>query len=92
VSDTQEKNSSSLAVSFESIADYRQRTGKSEAELTVDDYVFLISNALKAAGLYVSSIVTTCVHFPDGPEGEMVEKHSGPSVKYSFGLFARPGK
>jgi galactose-1-phosphate uridylyltransferase len=92
VSDTQKKNSSSLlASSFESIADYRQRTGKSEEEFTVDDYVFLIGNALKAAGFFVSHIHTTCVHFPEGPAGEMAEERSRPSNEYSFGLFAIPG-
>jgi hypothetical protein len=91
VSDTQEKSSSSLAISFESITDYRQRTGKSEEELTVNDYVFLINNALKAAGFSVSHIVTTYTHFPDGPEGAMAEGYRGPATEYTFGLFTKPG-
>jgi hypothetical protein len=86
------KKESSSAVSFESILDYRQRTGKSEEELTVDDYVFLINNALRAAGFFVTSVVTTCTHFPDGPSEEMVRGYEGPSVEYQFGLFARPEK
>jgi hypothetical protein len=92
VSDTQEKNSSSLAASFESIADYRQRTGKSEEELTMNDYVFLINSALKAAGFFVKYIATTHAHYPNGPAGEMVEGASEPvNGEYSFGLSVRPG-
>jgi hypothetical protein len=72
------------------MTDYRLRTGKSEEELTVDDYVFLIDNALKAAGFFVSHIVTTRTHFPDGPAGEMVEGHRGPITEYTFGLFTKP--
>jgi hypothetical protein len=92
VSETAENNSSSWA-GFESISDYRQRTGKTEAELTTDDYVFLINGALKAAGFSVRSIVTTCTHFPDGrPAGEMIRGKGceEPAVEYQFGLFARP--
>jgi hypothetical protein len=91
VSDTQEKNSSNLAASFESISDYRQRTGKSEEELTMNDYVFLINNALRAAGFFVEHIVTTHAHYPNGSSGEMVEGASKPvNGEYSFGLTAIP--
>jgi hypothetical protein len=91
VSDTQEKNSSSLAASFESIADYRQRTGKSEEEFTVDDYVFLINTALKAAGFFVHGIVTTHTHFPSGPAGEMTAALDKSTKTYHFGLTVIPG-
>jgi hypothetical protein len=92
VSDTQEKNSSSrLISSFESIADYRQRTGKSEEELTVNDYVFLINKALNAAGFFVKHIATTHAYCSEGPEGELTELSPRLVSEYSFGLSIYPG-
>jgi hypothetical protein len=56
----------------------------------VDDYVFLINNALKAAGFLVYGIVTTHTHFPDGPAEEMVESSHKSKNEHHFGLTLKP--
>jgi hypothetical protein len=74
---------------FESITDYRQRTGKAKEDLNADDYVPVIINALKAAGFEVVYAVAPCTYICGEQPGETVRK--GGTYSYEVTVRVIPG-
>jgi hypothetical protein len=58
---------------FESIQEYRQRTGKTKEELSCDDYVEIAFNALTAAGFDIGNVAAQVSLSSVIPERRMYE-------------------
>jgi hypothetical protein len=67
------KISSKIVAKFESIQDYRQRTGKTKGALCFDDYAEIILNTLTAAGFDIGNVIAQVSLSNLCPEKRMYE-------------------